>query len=536
MFSQPTWSSRRLLAALIGIVAVSAAIRAYLFRGYVGLDDAEYAHLAYQLAYGSFHSAAYTGPVVFPLRIGVIMPTAILFRVFGVHEWTMVLYPFIVSVLSIALIYLCTSLWFGQAAGLISAALMTIFPWDIDNATKLLPDLPAAFFGAAGITTIVFVERLGVRRRSLLFGAGALAGVFLGYSWLCKESVAYLAPFCAALMVLTLRNRGSSMLYVWGGVAAGSLPILLGEMITYHGIAGDFLFRFHAAERDYHQNAKYFFAEGSDFGWKAGDSRTHALVNRLFVSGPAAIFVNRSMLFMPTIGLVAMLYAWLRRDRSFLVPAVWLWTLVLMFNFSSSSTTSYAPLVLLERYMYPIFFPSIVLVSGFFAKTIVLRHEPARREIPILRLAGALTAVCLLWIGGKDVALAFKYPPTWWLKDVRIVKAYVTPDSSVYADTLSLRAFEFFEGYPKTTAWTDFERLGSPEELPPGSLVVVNNQFIQWLDSHGGIWGSRTSGYRQFPFYSAAPRSWTRLWQNGNLSLYRVNERSAGMTTESSKS
>ena len=111
------WGSRRTLIALFAIILFAAAIRALLFRGYVGLDDAEYSRFAYNLSHGSLQPDGYTGPGVFPLRIGLIGPTAAIFRVFGVNEWTMVLFPFVLSLGSIGLAYLCAALWFGPAAG-----------------------------------------------------------------------------------------------------------------------------------------------------------------------------------------------------------------------------------------------------------------------------------------------------------------------------------------------------------------------------------------------------------------------------------
>lgn len=39
--------SRQSLLILLAILVIAAAIRLYLFRGFVGLDDAEYARIAY---------------------------------------------------------------------------------------------------------------------------------------------------------------------------------------------------------------------------------------------------------------------------------------------------------------------------------------------------------------------------------------------------------------------------------------------------------------------------------------------------------
>ena len=82
-------------------------LRAQLFRGYIGLDDAEYGKFAYEISQGTFPPAAYTGPAVFPLRVGVTAPTAAAFSLFGVGEWTLVLYPLLVSLATVLLAFWC---------------------------------------------------------------------------------------------------------------------------------------------------------------------------------------------------------------------------------------------------------------------------------------------------------------------------------------------------------------------------------------------------------------------------------------------
>jgi hypothetical protein len=73
-------------AILLVIVCIALALRLYCFRGFAGHDDAEYARFSRQVAEGTFQIGTYNGPAVFPLRIGIIVPTAILFRLFGVNE------------------------------------------------------------------------------------------------------------------------------------------------------------------------------------------------------------------------------------------------------------------------------------------------------------------------------------------------------------------------------------------------------------------------------------------------------------------
>jgi hypothetical protein len=514
---------------LVAILAGSAAVRAYLFAGFIGLDDAEYARFAYQMAHGAFHFADYTGPAVFPLRLGVIVPTALAIRLFGLTEWATVLYPFLLSLCGIVVAYVCATHLFGRAAGVIAAGLTGVFPWDIDSATRLVPDLPAAFFAGAAVTATMLLERHVMQRRAVLFLGGVAAGLGFGLSWLCKESVAYLVPFCAVWMILGVRTQGPRILVLWAGIAAGSMAVLLGEMITYHFVAGDLLFRLHEMERNYRQWENSFFTAGSDFGWKEGETYRHALVHRLLVSGPRMIFLNRSFLFLPLLGLLVAMYAWFRRDRSLRLPAIWLLSLAVMFNFASSSTTSYLPLALFERYLFPIFLPTILLVSGFIAKMVFVDHQmPTTRHVPAFRWAGLAAAALIVWTGGIHLARSLRNPSTW-LSEISPLTSWIRPETPAYADALSLRAFDFVYRYPSQTAWHELASVASPNDIPAGTLVIIAPSHIEWLDRNAGMWVSwphagptDPSGYPARRFADPPPESWSLVWRKDEASLYRV--------------
>ena len=517
----------RALLLLLLILLAAAAVRVYGFSGYVGLDDAEYARLAGALASGRDVTSAYGGPAVFPLRLGAYVPTAALFKLFGINEWTMVLYPLIVSLASIVVIYVCGGVFFGWQAGLLAAALLSAFYWDINASTKLLPDLPAAFFALVGIVLLVCLERRPSLRTPSLVAGGVLAGLAFGLSWLSKETVAYLAPFTLLLMLLMVTRNGPRMWFLWGGFIAGSGLVLCGEIAAYAVSTGDPLFRAHEIERNYRQWENGFFSEGSNMGWAQGTSRTQALLNRIFVSGPATLLLEPSLYYLPILGIGAAFYGWLRKDRSFTVPSLWLLTLLLIFNFASSSTTEYIPLSLYQRYLYPLFYPAMILVAGFLARTVFSQPIALKRRRLMELGSGIIVALLILWAAVPN--LYFGVPPTGWAAEVRMFKDDVRPESPLYSDSLTLRAFEFFAGYPSRTSWYGFEQIASSEDIPAGSTVIVNKRYIEWLNRNAGMWVAwpapgRTprGGYRQHDFYGAPPNTWTEVWKSDNVKIYKA--------------
>jgi hypothetical protein len=355
-------------------------------------------------------------------------------------------------------------------------------------------------------------------------GAGVLAGLMFGASWLCKESVVYSIPFCALL--LTFRWRAGIPLGI--GMLIGVVAIFGGEMLAYGYSAGDPLFRLHETERNYSQNAKYFFTEGSRWGWPVGESFASAVRRRLFVSGPATIFLNRQALFAPLLAAVAVMYGLASRDRRFFAPALWFLTLALAFNFASSSLSVYRPLVLFDRYLLPVFFAATVLCGGLLS---ALLWPTERAAHGMARIGGRVAGLCLagglFWVASTEVYLGVKYRPRWWAADVRVLADTIQPHDRVFADTLSLRGLRFFQAYPTPTSWTDFDEIDAGTRLPVGSTIIVNQPYLNWLRTNGGLWGDRTSGYAGDAFLATIAANWTVVWHGENTTVYRVDERAA---------
>lgn len=521
------FGNQKNFAIIIAIIFIAIGLRIYTFSGFVGLDDAEYARFANQIVNKTFDVKAYSGPPVFPLRIGIILPAYISFKLFGINEWSMVLYPLLISIMSIVLIYILTTHFFGYHAGLIAAGIWAILPADINyNATKLLPDLPAAFYAALGVASILLLIDSTVQQRWKLFYGGIIGGIAFGLSWLCKESISYLLPFSLALLAITIRKDFRRNIAVWAGVATGAFAILFIETIAYYISTGDWLFRFHQIERNYQQLENGFFIEGSKFGWPKGTSYTRALLKRLFISGPETIFLNVQFLFTPLIGIIATLYARYWNDKAYFIPSLWLITLIFMFNFSSSSTSSYTPLALFERYLYLIYFPAIILTAGFIDKLLLnKKEERIKEEIGRERFFWGLVIsffFIIIAVYQTQSHLRHARIPQGWADEGRIVSAILKPSDRVYTDILNIKALEFYWNYPQNMEAEDFEEMKSSKKISAGSFVLIHPRAINWLDVNAGMWLSKGNVYIKPYFYDNIPPSWKVVWKNEMATLYRV--------------
>jgi len=195
-----------------------------------------------------------------------------------------------------------------------------------------------------------------------------------------------------------------------------------------------------------------------------------------------------------------------------------------MFNFASSSTSTYTPLALFNRYLFPLFLPATVLAAGLVSRQFGPAIRSIRdKKVPIRQWSGVLAAGILLWAGVRPLVWSLRGADrSWWTAEVRELSGRIGPEVVLYSDTLTLRGLDFFEGYPGDNHWTDFQRIESAAAIEPGSLVLINPQYLQWLERNRGMWLSRVAGYRIHPFFESPPPHWVKVWENGNASLFQV--------------
>lgn len=497
-----------ILAFLLILFIVAIPARVISFKGYNGSDDGRYAELAWGMANGEYTTMEYSGPPVFPLRVGLIFPTALGFKIAGPNELVMLIYPFVLSLLSVVLVFIAGWSFFNIRAGLVAASIQAILPIDTKAATMLLPDLPAAFWATLGVLFIHWGSRHSSTRLKSTYGS--LSGLFFGLSWLCKESIAYLALFFVIAMIwLTYKEKRNYVLFIFSGLTA--IGVLLAESLIYWRFTEDFFYRFHELERNYEVTKTWFFYKGSIMGWITG-SYWLALVKRL-LKGPLIIFANTNFGLVTLSALVACGYAAFRRMKQFAFLGLWFISLVLMFNFASSSLTSYRPLPLFDRYMYMLLFPAVLLTAGLI-DALISSRQGFRGELESEKffwgstVAIGIAVVCLLGFLSNFRSGAGPASPV-----ERVVGNILRPTDTVYTDSRTARVLEFFWGYPKKPHTVDFEGMET-KDISTGSFVLINRRKVDFLGF--------AYGYKAPKFYREAPSHWRLKWKESKAELYEI--------------
>lgn len=473
-------------------------------------DDAAYAELAHQLLRGDYPVGVLDRTPVFPLRVGIIAPAAACFKIGGVNEWAMVFYPFILSIAAVFLAYLAGKMFFSESAGLIAAFILAIIPLEVRSATTLLPDLPSAFWSNAGIVLLMCGSKKNARTAQAACGMGS--GVCLGVSWLCKESTLYIAPFILLYMAWLAFAQKRSCMPLIASFSTAALGILAAEMFVYYHYTDDMLFRFHEIERNYRDYGTFFFKEGSVCGWQPGHYWS-AVAKRLFIDGPKTIFLQNRFGYINLAALLVLIYANITRKRSFLVPGTWFLFLIVMYNFGSSSFSSYKPLALVfPRYLSPLLFPAVIIPAGFLSDIFFSQKPATSKKHPGAIAFGVLLAMLIF---ASSVATVYRDIQKGSASQTEsAVAQLVSPKDPFYADWFTASTFSFFWGYPDKTRLMSF--MGTKTaEIPSGAYVLMNEQRLDTLKRWGFVMPE---------FFHKIPDNWIATWSDKTATLYWVPE------------
>ncbi len=222
---------------LLLVLVFALCVRIVFFTGITNIDSLAYAENAHSIVQGTFEVSDY----VHKLRLGLILPTAVVYRLFGVSELTSALYPFLCSLGSVVLIFSLGQLLFkDSASSLMCAALLAIFPMDVFFASQVMTEGPLSFLMALAVYCFLKGESLTDHRKRAKWYY-ILSGVMAGMAFMTKSFAALLLLFFL-VYILYRRQLSTVSAYLW--IALGGCGVLILEMGFYYLQTGDPLFRF----------------------------------------------------------------------------------------------------------------------------------------------------------------------------------------------------------------------------------------------------------------------------------------------------
>lgn len=162
-------------------------------------DDLDYAAAARDVLEGTYRP----GDGFHALRVGLILPTALSFALFGVRYGASVLWPVVSSVLSVAVLYGIVLRLSSRTAAAIAALLLSVSTQHVLSGAELFPDAPLTLWSLLAVW--LYARAREGRGGAWRFG---LAGLCFYGALATRIEALKILPVVAFLEVLYRRRKG----------------------------------------------------------------------------------------------------------------------------------------------------------------------------------------------------------------------------------------------------------------------------------------------------------------------------------------
>ena len=424
------------------IVLFGLALRLIFFSGMGTSDSLAYSKAANDIDKGIDPDSTLT----LTTRMGLICATALSYTLFGINDFSSVLFTLLTSIGSIILIFYFGKLFFNEKTGLMAAFLLSFFPLDVVYSTKLLSDLPSAFFMALGVYFFLYSEI----KSKLKYNLGYfLSGIFIGIGYMIRESALLIGLFFLIYAIYKKRIKKEYFI-----VALGFLVVFLIEMLIFYILAGNPLFR-SIASQEYLAEAMVRYNYFGRLSFPIG-----------LLHYPYVILTTNLLSYFYAFIFISIMYCWMFRKKETRIMQFWFISLLLYLSFGSASLTHYAPFRAVDRYLAIITVPGILLLAYFLSekKTIIKKSI-----MPLILIVLLLTSIIFVYLR-EDRNL---------LNDLREIEPYLKDlDKTTYMDSRSLKALNYISRYKNIPSLEPY-----PEDLTSvnDAYLVINKWMIRNL-------------------------------------------------------
>ncbi|MBW3606278.1 MAG: hypothetical protein KY460_15515, partial [Actinobacteria bacterium] len=165
------------------------------------------------------------------LRIGLTIPVWFFIQLFDYSEAAYYAVPYLTMVGLVVAVYWLGRLLDSRAAGVISGVLLVANPLVLDEASQLLPDLPAAALLTGAVTLLLWQWRRARVTTTLTRGDRVVLvsiGLLLGWAYLIREFIVVWFPVALVVAVVLRVPRSWWRLIAAGAGAMVALELLWG--------------------------------------------------------------------------------------------------------------------------------------------------------------------------------------------------------------------------------------------------------------------------------------------------------------------
>ena len=336
------------LNMILFIIILGIILRLGFMTGIAGSDDLHYSKYAYNIVNGN--NEIFVDE--WSSRLGVLIPVALCFKLFGVSEFSLLLYPFLCSIAGIFLIYALGNLLFNKHVGCISAFLFSIFPYSVISAGLLNVDMTCGVFTALAVFYCIRDDK----RKNAHVGSDLfLSGLFLGIGYLHKVTALWCLP---VIFLLLFKKPHRKYLYFISGL----LVIFLIESCTIYLLTDDPLTRWKILLWGPHQ-------QHMATSYLQGISLQHHILTFFSVlfNPLNKQVLYRGIFYLFVAGVIV--YYIIKKEKLIYSMILWLAVPLGIAILGTNSLSSYVPMVQAEiRHVSIIIFPTVIIIAYFLHK------------------------------------------------------------------------------------------------------------------------------------------------------------------------
>lgn len=334
---------------LWGILAFGLTLRLFYFVGVSGWDDVDYFRYAVEAKEGTFSTQFEpNGSFPFRFRLGLIWPTAIMFRMFGTSEVVASILPLCVSLGTIVLTWLAGNR-ISRRCGTYAALLMATFPLSVVQATTLEAGPFATFLIAVSILWFLKINDATTKQKLPPIGPSYAAGIMLGLAYFYRIEAGLFAMFFVGYAIYRPASLRSCLFAL-----AGAASVVAVETLVYLALHGEFLYRLKAISGGFSETA-------TELSTAVTDKKSPLEYLILIFLKPVDLGLHWAA------ASVAVVYctAFARHNRAAFL--IWFWPVTLYLFFGSWSLSSYVPTTKNPRYLLIVSIPAFVMLASLIA-------------------------------------------------------------------------------------------------------------------------------------------------------------------------
>ena len=439
-------------------------------------DDYAYTMLGYQVYSGTFVQTPYYEATT---RLLTFAPIGLFYKLFGVTPLSSSAWSLTCYLITIVLVYYLGRELYSDNAGLLGAALLTIFPLINKFATSVTDDTSFMLFTTLEMLAILIAEKRDARIWYFVAGLALIAipatGPLGGYM------------FVAAMLYITIEvarrkitvNK-TSLYLLYGALLAGAVLMLTNYLTganPFITITGN-LFGIGHAQAIEGSNTDLYYYPSVMFPYNVYNVIIGQLeqfnLNPLSIWGKIYVINYNTVGFFYYFFIVCAAYLVIKRERSAYFLLFWFVSIFLLFEFGPAGLSlhpfQYVLANRLDRYLLVIAAPLVLTISIAFFRALKQGHTIRRYISAFFAVGGIIFLVAtaiepgLLWY---EIFAASRY-------DVIAISNWLSP-------LPNYTRIYFYDGFPislymhydNVSRFVSYENMDNCTSIEPNSYIII---------------------------------------------------------------